>query len=453
MKMPWVAAALLLAAPSFAESPGSYDAAVAQSRARRAPLLADFSAPWCYSCYYMARNVLTGPEWDRVRRDAVVLELDADSPEGAQLMKQWSVKALPTYVVFAPDGRELGRILGEQTRADFYAWLNGALARGDTLESLKARVADGSDASLAAAREVLKTFHARYDAAGGLDWFMALAPKARAAVARDSQSSLWLGRLELLRASKEPDTAGCLKAGAAVLDANLGCERPYELDRVMACTEKETGAARTDLLRSQVELMQLLLEKRVLADNARCADERSVVVGTADLEQALGDTAAEKRVLDRAIENLAQRIGPDLKKDRNQADNLRVYLERAQRWDELDALLNRMIQAWPDDYVYAYREGKTLAARGRHAEALPYFEKAAAKAYGANRLRNAELRASTLHALGKDAEARQVIAQALQANGPQFPEEAAKLRALPDQWQTAPAPAPAPAPGSPPPAT
>ena len=35
---------------------------------------------------------------------------DADSPAGAQWMRQWSVKGLPSYVVLDPRGRELGRI-------------------------------------------------------------------------------------------------------------------------------------------------------------------------------------------------------------------------------------------------------------------------------------------------------------------------------------------------------
>ena len=425
----------LLSSSAFAvEAPDPFEQALAQARARRAPVLVDFTAPWCYSCYYMAKNVLTGPEWDKARRDAVAIELDADSPEGARWMKAWSVKAMPTYLVFNADGQELGRILGEQTRADFYRWLNTATARGNPLDALKASVTDGSKPSIAAAREVLRAYHARYDAAGGLAWHGALAPPVQAALAADAPATAWLARLRLQQAAAAKDAAGCLESAEAVLAADLGCERPYELDKVLGCSadRPELAPVREELLRSQVKPMQALLDKRVFA-RPRCADERSIVLAIADLYATLGEDGPERITLDRAIAEVKKRIGGNVKKDRNLSDNLRVYLDRAGRTGELDALLLKLIAAYPNDYVYAYRYARSLAAQDQHAPALPYYEKAAAKAYGVNKLRNAELRARSLQALGRNAEARQVLAEALQANGPWFPEDAAKLKALLDQ--------------------
>lgn len=422
-----VATAAPEAPPAGAEP---FEAALAQARERRVPVLIDYSAPWCYSCYYMARNVLAGPEWERAHREAVVLELDADSPVGAKWMAAWGVKAMPTYLVFNADGQELGRVLGEQTRADFYAWLFTTIGR-DSLDAVKARVSDASAASLAAAREVLRAYHARYDASGGLAWFLAQPPVVRGALARDAPASAWVARLELMRATADQDVAGCANVAPVVLDVALGCERPYELSRVMACTEALPQPERRLLLRSQAEPMQVLLDKRVLSGH-RCADERSVVLGAADLQQALGNAESEKRILDRAIDDLEKRIDGDLNKDRNMADNLRVYLDRAGRVDELDLLFPRLITAWPDDYLYQYRHAKSLAARGKHAEALPFYEQAAGKTYGRNKLLIAELRARSLQALGRNDEARDVLAEALQANGPWFPEDAARLKAMLD---------------------
>jgi hypothetical protein len=436
---PRLAAGLLLlaaAAANAADTPpaGSagadpFEAALEQARARRVPVLIDYSAPWCYSCYYMARNVLTGPEWERAHREAVVLELDADSPIGAKWMAAWSVKAMPTYLLFDPQGQELGRILGEQTRDDFYAWLFATIGR-DSLEDVKAKVTDGSPDSLAAAREVLRAYHARYDGKGGLAWLDAQAQPARRAVARDPLAASWVARMELMGAATDKDAASCASAAPRVFDGPLGCARPYELSRVMSCTAPLPKAERNAFLRPQVAPMQQLLDKRVLAGKDRCADERSIVLGVADLEQALGNAKAERRALDRAIEDLKARIGGDVARDRNMADNLRVYLDRAGRVAELDQLFPRLIEAWPDDYVYPYRHARSLAARGKHAEAVPLYEQAAAKTYGVNKLRIAELRAKSLQALGRAAEARDVLAEALAGNGPWFPEDAAKLKAM-----------------------
>jgi tetratricopeptide (TPR) repeat protein len=426
------------AAPAGAAM-GAVEAALAQARERRVPVLVEFHAPWCYSCYYMSRNVLTGAEWERAQRETVVVGLDADSPEGARWMATWGVKAMPTYLVLDSEGRERGRILGEQRRDEFYEWLFATAGR-DSLDALKAAVIDGWDSSLQAAREVLRAYHARYDPAGGLAWLQSLAPKVRAPVSADAGVAAWVARLELQRAAAADDAAACMAAAPAVLRSKLGCERPYELGRVMACTAQVPAAQRRELLKTQVEWMGVLLEKRVFADY-RCADERSIVTGAADLHDALGDEAAEKAVLDRAIADVEKRLGADYGSDRTLADNLRVYLERAGRYEELDTVLVKLIAAYPDDYVYAYRHGRSLAARGSHAEALPFFAQADAKAYGVNKLRNAALRAASLKELGRAEEARQVLAEALKANGPWFPEEAAKLKALLDSLPAPAAPA------------
>ena len=55
---------------------------------------------------------------------------------------------------------------------------------------------------------------------------------------------------------------------------------------------------------------------------------------------------------------------------------------------------------------------------------------AAPKAYGVNRLRNAELRARTLISLNRKVDAWKVIGEALQDNGPWFPDDAARLLAI-----------------------
>lgn len=414
--------------------------AFAQARARHTPVLVDYHAPWCYSCYYMKQNVLNGAEWDRAQRESTVVELDADSPEGAHWMAQWHVKAMPTYLLFNPDRQELGRILGEQTRGEFYNWLFGLTGRGSTLDALKATAVDGSGPAVAAAREVLRAYHERYDAAGGLGWYASLPPALKSAIARDEKAASWIARLELLRSVAEKDGPGCANVAPMVLSASLGCERPYEIEKVMACTEGMAATRRFELLRPQVEMMQLLIDKRVLSagpvDN-RCADERSIVMTSADLYGMLDSPEAEAKVLEHAIADLKQRIGGDLKKDRNLADNLRVYLERAGRTDELDALLVKLIAVYPDDYVYPFRYAKSLAARGQHAQALPYFERAAAKAYGVNKLRNAEARAKSLQALNRTKDARTVLTAALQDNGPWFPDDAAKLKALLDSLPAA----------------
>ena len=400
---------------------------------RQVPVIVDFYAPWCYSCYFMAKNVHSGPEWAALNQRAVILALDADSPAGAQWMRQWSVKGLPSYVVLDPRGRELGRIPLERTRAQFYPEIAAILARGGDFEARKAEVRDGSAESLAAARDVLQAQAARGDVQGASDWLELLPDAARKAVDADPVASLWQARLALRKAANEKDAEACAVVAPKVLAGELDCDRAYELERALQCTASLPVSEQKTLFASQLKVMQALLAKRVQVPTPSCADARSLVTATAQLAHALGDTKTEALVLDRAIKDAERRLGGanrlDLRRDRNLADNLRLYLDLARRWPQLDALYPKLIAAYPDDYVYAWRYGRSLIERGEVEKALPWLAQAAPKAYGLNRLTVAQTLAEALVRLGRVDEAKQVVAEALKANGPFFPEQAARLKA------------------------
>ncbi len=400
--------------------------AVQSAAKRRLPILVDFRAPWCYSCYYMARHVHNGIEWGELKRRALVVEVDADSPEGAAQMQAWDLKPLPAYVVLDAQGREVGRILGEQTREAFYAQMERFLAPGARLDDLRATAGAGGKKGRDAADAALKAFEARNDAEGGLRWFYDLPGHVRRAFEPDAGLNDRLARLRLLEAAQNQSSEICT-AVAPVVFAKAGCELPYEVQRYQFCVGADEKP--DALLESQRAPLEQLVRAQVLADGPRCADERSAVLTLADLQGRLGDAEARKRTFDRAIANLQARVADDLGRDRSAADNLRFYIEQAQRWDDYDALMPRMVATWPDDYVYPYRFGRSLLDRERASEALPYLERAASRAYGENRLRVAEQRVKALKRLGRLDDAKRVAAEALKANGPWFPEQAAALKA------------------------
>ncbi|NKF23848.1 thioredoxin family protein [Solimonas marina] len=430
------AAAAPTAATPAADTPSvkpemSFDEARAKAKAQQLPLIVDFHAPWCYSCYFMATNILTGPQWDAVEKKAVVVEVDADSPDGASLQKQYGIKFLPSYLVLRADGQELGRILGEKTRAEFYPQINKIIDSGQTLQAERDKVKDGSQASVVAGRSVLKSYHARYDADGGLQWFAGLPDDARKALQNDTQAALWMARLHFLQAVKADDKKTALAFGKTVLAGDLGCERPYELDRYMPIVEAQPDAK--TLIGEQQPAAQQLVEQGVFGEQP-CADKRSAVFALFDIDGALGEKDAQEALLERAIADVEKDIGGDFKKDRNLDDNLRVYRDQLASltgdYSAYDALMPQLVAAWPDDYVYPERWGKSLLERGKADEALPHLEQAAQLAYGANRLLVAELRVKALQALHRDSDARRVVAETLKANGPWFPTEAAKLKAM-----------------------
>lgn len=400
--------------------------ALALAAKRRLPTLVEFRAPWCYSCYYMARHVHIGIEWDELKRRAVVVELDADSPQGAAQMEAWNLKPLPAYVVLDADGVEVGRILGEQKRDVFYARMEGFLAPGARLDELRKAATAGGSKGRQATEAALAAFHARNAAEEGLRWFYDLPGPVRRAYEPDPGLNDRLARLRLMEAAEVHDAPNCALVAPAVF-AKAGCELPYEMQRYQACLGEP--AAPDALLRAQRTPLEALVANGVFGGQNGCADERRIVLALADLYRRLGEPELRLRLLDRAADELRGRLAVDLGRDRSAADNLRVYIEQAEHWDQYDALMPRLIATWPEDYVYPFRFGRSLLERERPSEALPYLERAAARAYGENRLRVAQQRVRALKRLGRREDARRVAAEALKANGPWFPELVAALKA------------------------
>jgi len=421
-----VSIALALSSTAFAAAPATVDDALALAKKTHTPVLLDFGAPWCYSCYFMATHVLNGAEWKALEKRTVVGEIDADSPDGAAWMKKLQIKALPAYVVLNENGDELGRVLGEQTRAKFYPEIDKILSGSHTLDELKKTAYEGSMDAIAA---VLASYEARKEGAEGLDWYARVPPAVRGKSAQNATVLLWVDRLMLTRAMKTKDTMHAVGAAKRALAGDIGCDRPYVVDELLEATDKMPPAQRKTMLTPEKAALDRMLAEDIFIAKPKCADQRSAVITTADVDAALGDAKAETAVLDHAIEAVRKQLGGNYKKDRNAADNLRVYLVRAKRTDELDALYPKLIAAYPDDYVYPYRWGKSLLERGKPAEALPLLEKAAGKAYGENRLAVATQRVKALKALHRQADAEKVVAEVLEQNGQSFPEQVDQLKA------------------------
>lgn len=424
---PALTSVLLISSLQAAEPahPTSVDAALEKARQAHVPVLIDFSAPWCYSWYYMATHVLNGSEWKAVEAKTVVAEIDADSPDGAAWMKKLEVKALPMYVVLDEKGDELGRIVAEQPREKFYPQLNKILAAGNTLDQLKQKALGGS---IDATATVLGSYQARGQGKEGLTWFASLPEKSRTAANKNAVVVLWFDRLKLQNALTAKDQPTAIASAQRVLAGEIGCDRPYIIDSLLEASEKLASAERSKLLWPQKMALDRFLNQQVFIATPTCADQRSAVIATADVAAALGDTTAESAVLNRAIDATRKRLGNDFSHDRNLADNLRVYLVRAKRNDELDALYPKLIAAYPDDYVYPYRYGRSLFERGNATAALPLLEQAADKAYGQNRLTVATFRVKALKALKRQADAEKVVSEVLEQSGQWFPEQVAALQ-------------------------
>jgi thiol:disulfide interchange protein DsbD len=87
----------------------SLTAALQQARAQGRPLLVDFAASWCKNCLAMDSTVFPAAEVKQQLEQFVVVRYEAEKPNESpakDVLNQFGVFGLPTYVVLMPDKRE-----------------------------------------------------------------------------------------------------------------------------------------------------------------------------------------------------------------------------------------------------------------------------------------------------------------------------------------------------------
>ncbi|MCX7751119.1 MAG: thioredoxin family protein [Candidatus Bipolaricaulota bacterium] len=83
------------------------------------PIVLYFSADWCEPCRYLERDWFQDPRVAELLGPYVRLKVDLSdwrNPAVREAERTWRVSSLPALVFLAPDGREVGRIVGYSSR-------------------------------------------------------------------------------------------------------------------------------------------------------------------------------------------------------------------------------------------------------------------------------------------------------------------------------------------------
>src|SRR3546814_17956693 len=108
-------------------------------------------------------------------------------------------------------------------------------------------------------------------------------PISRKVLDADQQAALTIARLQFLDAAKQNDIKAALALGAKVLAGDLGCERPYELDRYFGFATQQANAKA--LLAAQRPAAEKLVADGVFGATP-LADKRPAVLAAAVVFEA-----------------------------------------------------------------------------------------------------------------------------------------------------------------------
>jgi len=93
--------------PSAEQGPVALAEGMERGKAERRPVLIDFGASWCKNCLAMDSSVFPTAEVQAQLKNFVVVRYDAEKPNESparEVLDQFAVLGLPTYVVLLPDG-------------------------------------------------------------------------------------------------------------------------------------------------------------------------------------------------------------------------------------------------------------------------------------------------------------------------------------------------------------
>ena len=103
---------------------GTFAEALAKAKKENKNLFVDCYATWCRPCHYMSEKVFsTDSVGQHMNAGYVSFKIDMEKGEGPELQKQFKIKAYPTFIVFSPQGKELGRFAGAAPAPQFLQYV------------------------------------------------------------------------------------------------------------------------------------------------------------------------------------------------------------------------------------------------------------------------------------------------------------------------------------------
>jgi hypothetical protein len=118
-------------------APADVDAALARARASGRRVLAVFEAAWCPSCRRLEQEVLGARPGESLGADMIAVRFDFDDERNRPIVERFVVLSLPTALVLAPDGTQVGRVDGYDGRDGWLRVVRGAKGASDPVPALR----------------------------------------------------------------------------------------------------------------------------------------------------------------------------------------------------------------------------------------------------------------------------------------------------------------------------
>jgi thiol:disulfide interchange protein len=114
-----------LAAPKGIAWQEDLEKGLALAKKQNKPALLNFYADWCSWCERMEEDTLSDPRVIELAKRFVTIKLNTEDKRRLQI--HYKVRSLPTFVIYDPSGKEIGRVTGYRPATSFVEELQMAL--------------------------------------------------------------------------------------------------------------------------------------------------------------------------------------------------------------------------------------------------------------------------------------------------------------------------------------
>lgn len=105
----------------------SYEQTLERAKTAGLPALIKVGAEWCTACQAFEKATDTAGSFDDgIAKHAVLLAVDGEKGEGAEIAKKYKVYGYPTFLLLNANGETLDRWVGYKDEGDFMSVLDGA---------------------------------------------------------------------------------------------------------------------------------------------------------------------------------------------------------------------------------------------------------------------------------------------------------------------------------------
>ncbi|MEK2644393.1 thioredoxin family protein [Bdellovibrio sp. BCCA] len=390
------------------------EAALAKANKEKKLVLVDYGAPWCPACVRLETEVFGTKAFKGATKKLVKVALNSDLAVNKAFGDKYKIKALPTLLILNAQGEELYRSLDFKPAQTLSKELTAALKKTTSLVELE-KQAEAGDRT--AQMKMAENAFNKLDMATAVKWYGKLQDKS--AFYAYAEMGLWAEKNENDKKNRD-GYIQVLKKWIAQ-DPNSYTAASARNDLAALYTE-DKKALPEDVKTELNKNLELLPS---IAGSAQKSHDFFVAWNVSDLkpfeqEEVMSVWLSSAKALKK--DDIAKQIVTQLqdllkKKDLSAKRPGEImtgqsYFRTAGLKAEEEAWLVKLVEAYPDTYVYHMRLARFYSRNKEHAKALP--EAAKAVELGPEwRLQNLQLLAQTQKELNQKEEAKKSIERAL----------------------------------------